>query len=88
MNNQTAQNLLVNRTTKMNEAEKSIGEFSCFNNNKINLLGTIQVDITSGSSMRKLHNTTGRYQFHKHHWKGRHGQTRTTSNKVAPTKTR
>ena len=27
-----------------------MGEFRCFNNNKIDIIGTIQVDITSGSS--------------------------------------
>ena len=53
MNIQTAQNLLVNGTTKIQEPEKSIGEFRCFNNNKINILGTIHLDITSGSSIAK-----------------------------------
>ena len=50
MNIQTARNLLVNGNTKIRGPEKSIGEFRCFNNNKINILGTIQVDITSGTS--------------------------------------
>ena len=53
MNIQTAQNLLVNGNTKIHEPEKSIGEFRCFNNNKINILGTIQVYITSGTSTAK-----------------------------------
>ena len=53
MNIQTAQNLLVKGNTKIHEPEKSIGELRCFNNNKINILGPIQVDITSGTSTAK-----------------------------------
>ena len=54
MNIQTTQKLLVNGTTKISEPEKSIGEFRCFNNNQFKILGTIQVDITSRSSMAKI----------------------------------
>ena len=38
-------NLLANGTMKVKQSERSIGEFRCFNNNKINTLGIIQVDI-------------------------------------------
>ena len=50
MNIQIAQNLLVEDNTKIHQPDKSLGEFTCFNNNKINILGTIQVDIASGKS--------------------------------------
>ena len=53
MNIQTAQNLLVDNNTKIQKPNKALGEFRCFNNNKINILGTIQVDITSGTSTAK-----------------------------------
>ena len=53
MNIQTAKNLLVDNKTKIQHADKSLGEFRCFNNNKINILGTIHVDITSGTSTAK-----------------------------------
>ena len=53
MNINKAQKLLINGETKIRNPEKSIGEFRCFNNNKINIIGTIQVDITSGSSTTK-----------------------------------
>ena len=49
----TAQKLLANGKTPIKQPNKSIGEFRCFNNNKINIIGTIQVDITSGSSNAK-----------------------------------
>ena len=49
MNIEIARNLLVNWTTKIKQPEKSIGEFRCFNNNKFNIQGTIQVDAKSGS---------------------------------------
>ena len=38
MNIETDNNLLVNGNTKIKQPEKSIGEFRCFNNNKINIL--------------------------------------------------
>ena len=50
MNIDTAQKLLANRKTTIKQPNKSIGEFRCFNNNKIDIIGTIQVDITSVSS--------------------------------------
>ena len=50
MNFDTAQKLLTNGKTIIKQPNKSIGEFRCFNNNKIDIIGTIQVDITSGSS--------------------------------------
>ena len=50
MNIDTAQRLLANGKTTIKQPNKSIGEFRCFNNNKINISGIIQVDITSGSS--------------------------------------
>ena len=53
MNIQTARNLLVDNNTKTQQPNKSLGEFRCFNNNKINRLGTIQVDITSGTCTAK-----------------------------------
>ena len=53
MNIDTAQRLLANGKTTINQPNKSIGEFRCFNNNKIDIIGTIQVDITSGSSTAK-----------------------------------
>ena len=54
MNIQTTEKLLVNGNTKIQEPEKSIGELRCFNNNnKINILGPSQVDITSGTSTAK-----------------------------------
>ena len=53
MNIQTAKNLLVDNKTKIQHPDKSLGEFRCFNNNKINILGTIHVDITSGTSTAK-----------------------------------
>ena len=53
MNIDTAQRLLANGKTTIKQPNKSIGEFQCFNNNKINIIGTIQVDITSGSSTAK-----------------------------------
>ena len=53
MNIQTAKNLLVDNKTKIQHPDKSLGECRCFNNNKINILGTIHVDITSGTSTAK-----------------------------------
>ena len=53
MNIETANNLLVNGSTKIKQPEKSIGEFRCFNYNKISILGPIQVGITSKSSTTK-----------------------------------
>ena len=53
MNIQTAKNLLVDYKTKIQHPDKSLGEFRCFDNNKINILGTIHVDITSGTSTAK-----------------------------------
>ena len=53
MNIDTAQRLLANGKTTIKQPNKSIGEFRCFNNNKINIIGTIQLDITSGSSTAK-----------------------------------
>ena len=50
MNIHAAQNLLVDDNTKIHQPNKALGEFRCFNNNKINILGTIEVDITSGTS--------------------------------------
>ena len=46
-------NLLVDNKTKIQHPDKSPGEFRCFDNNKINILGTIHVDITSGTSTAK-----------------------------------
>ena len=43
----------INGKTPIKQPNKSIGEFRCFNNNKIDITGTIQVDITSGSSYAK-----------------------------------
>ena len=53
MNIDTAQKLLANGKTKIKQPNKTIGEFRCFNNNKTDIIGTIQVDITSGSSNAK-----------------------------------
>ena len=53
MNIQTAKNLLVDNKTKIHQPDKSLGEFRCFNNNKINIQGIIHVDITSGTSTAK-----------------------------------
>ena len=53
MNIDTAQKLLANGKTALKQPNKSIGEFRCSNNNKIDSIGTIQVDITSGSSNAK-----------------------------------
>ena len=53
MNIQTAKNLLVDNKTKIQHPDKSLSEFRCFNNNKINILGTIHVDITSRTSTAK-----------------------------------
>ena len=53
MNIDTAQKLLANGKTAIKQPNKTIGEFRCFNNNKIDIIGTIQVDITSGSSNAK-----------------------------------
>ena len=53
MNIQTAQNLLVDDNTKIHQPNKALGEFRWFNNNKIDILGTIQVDITSVTSTAK-----------------------------------
>ena len=53
MNIDTAQRLLANGKTTIKQPNKSIGEFRCFKNNKINIIGTIQVDITSGSTTAK-----------------------------------
>ena len=50
MNFDTARKLLTNGKTIIKQPNKSIGEFICFNNNKVDIIGTIQVDITSGSS--------------------------------------
>ena len=50
MNFDTAQKLLANGKTIIKQPNKSIGEFRCFNNNNIDIISTIQVDITSGSS--------------------------------------
>ena len=53
MNIQTARNLLVDNNTKIQQPNKSLGEFRCFNNNKIKILGTVQLDITSGTCTAK-----------------------------------
>ena len=53
MNTETARKLLVNEKTTIHESSKSIGEFRCFNNNKIDVTGIIKVDITSGSYSAK-----------------------------------
>ena len=53
MNIDTAQKLLKIGKTAIKQPNKAIGEFRCFNNNKIDIIGTIQVDITSGSSNAK-----------------------------------
>ena len=53
MNIDTAQNLLANGKTAIKQRNKTIGEFRFFNNNKIDIIGTIQVYITSGSSNAK-----------------------------------
>ena len=53
MNIDTAQKLLANGKTSKKQPNRTIGEFRCFNNNKIDIIGTIQVDITSGSSNAK-----------------------------------
>ena len=53
MNTETAQKLLVNEKTTIQQPNKSIGDFRCFKNNKINITGKIQVDITSGTSHAK-----------------------------------
>ena len=53
MNSETARKLLVNEKTIIHEPNKSIGEYRCFNNNKIEVSGIIKVDITCGSSSAK-----------------------------------
>ena len=53
MNIDTAQKLLANGKTAIRHPNKTIGELRCFNNKKIDIIGTIQVDITSGSSNAK-----------------------------------
>ena len=86
---ETARNLLVNETTKIKQPEKSIGEFRCFNNSKINIQGTIQVDVKTGSSMaKKLHNTTSQHQHNKHTRKRHNGQIGTTLSNVVTRKQR
>ena len=53
MNIDTTQKLLANGKNSIEQPKKAIEEFRCFNNNKIDVIGTIQVDITSGSSNAK-----------------------------------
>ena len=50
MNIDTAQKLLANGKTSIKQPNQTIGEFRCFNNNKIDIIGTIQVEITSDST--------------------------------------
>ena len=53
MNIETARKLLVDNNTKIQQPNKSLGELRYFNKKKINILGTIQVDITSGTCTAK-----------------------------------
>ena len=53
MNTATAHKLLVNEKTIIHEPNKSIGEFRCFNNKKIEKMGLIKLDNTSGASRAK-----------------------------------
>ena len=81
MNIDTAQKLLTNGKTNIKQPTKSIGEFRCFNNNKIDIIGTIQVD----NKIRvikcyKLYNTISQQEHHQHHGERHHGQTVPTSN--------
>ena len=50
----TAQNLIPKLGNKIIKQDKNIGEFRCFNNNKIKVDYQIQLDLTSGNTT--LHN--------------------------------
>ena len=51
---QTTANQLINKLGKNIEKKATqVGEFRCFNNNKIQIQGIIQIDITSGTSSAK-----------------------------------
>ena len=52
-NIETLCKLVVKEKRSIMNPETSLGEFNCYNNNKINIKGTIQVDIQSGSSQAK-----------------------------------
>ena len=51
----------------MKQPEKLLGEFKCLNNNKIDIRGTIRVDIQSGSSVaERCPRTTSRHKHNQH----------------------
>ena len=48
----TAQKLITKLGNKIIKQDKDIGEFRCFNNNKMKVDYTIQLDLTSGNTSR------------------------------------